>query len=687
MQRSVTLKAGIAVVTAALLAAVVTGAARGAPSPAGSGSGAETVIVELRVWQRVDDAEEFWVSARPQGGRWDTMGTIPLPRDSDASAYAATRDHRFGDIAIAGVGLRIWQRELTRIYIQACAGACPERQPGVRPLWRLLGKVPLPLDDGFSPRGRYRYGDVDIAVPRGNPRLLADREHLLALRDVLTGTTTLNWDVGTPTASWEGVTVAGTPPRVTGLRLSNRGVTGEIWGHLRGLTGLTELRLDGNALTGAIPARLGRLANLRTLHLAKNQLTGAIPTQLGSLAKLRELRLENNRLAGAIPSQLGDLRDLRKAYLKGNSGFTGCVPRGLGDVRFNDVAQLNLPTCPPGTPPTPPTPLPTYSLTVTATGGGSVSPAGTTTHDEDSELTLTASWDDATHTFTGWGGDCTGTTSTCALTMDANKTVTATFAPLPAERCATPAATDCIRAVYKGAPDDYAQVADIPADPLLTPGSDGRYQVERGQQVTVVTAAPLPTGYTRFYLQRRPLVRPSPTSYERLIPPVGTTYTFTPIPFEGAANLITFDLTAARPLSRPGLKPELGDVVVTTTFQVITPAPAATPTEVPDSSLNGEAFRPGTYAFSAGQPGFPPLIVDIPTSEHQIKWRWAGISAGGAFICLADIAEESILCLNLADGRETARHVAETTGDAAAVRIADVFDYIAASARKGDVAP
>ena len=83
-------------------------------------------------------------------------------------------------------------------------------------------------------------------------------------------------------------------------------------------------------------------------------------------------------------------------------------------------------------------------------------------------------------------------------------------------RCTTPT-TDptCIRAVYKGAPDDYAQVQDIPDSVLIQPDDDGRYQVERGQQITVVTAAPLPTGYTRFYLQSQPLqVTVSPTSHE-----------------------------------------------------------------------------------------------------------------------------------------------------------------------------
>ena len=375
---------------------------------------------------------------------------------------------------------------------------------------------------------------------------------------------------------------------------SGIGLTGAIPPALGNLTGLQHLWLDGNALTGPIPTRLRWLTDLRGLNLNKNQLTGAIPTQLGALTKLRELRLENNQLAGAIPTQLADLRSLRKAYLKNNSGLSGCVPRGLGDVRFNDAARLNLPTCPAGTPPTPATPLPTYALTITATGGGSVNPGGTTMHDEDSAVTLRASWNDATHSFTAWGGACSGGATSCELTMDADQTVTATFAALPADRCSAPGDADCLRAVYRGAPGDYAQVVDIPADVLVPRGADGRYTVERGQQVTVVTAAPLPTAYTRFYLQRRALEMPSPTSYERLIPPVGTTYTFTPTADAAGPTLITFDLTAARPrpLPRPGQKPELGAVVASTVFQV-----AATTLRYTAYDTTGAATIQGSYAF------------------------------------------------------------------------------------------
>ena len=235
-----------------------------------------------------------------------------------------------------------------------------------------------------------------------------------------------------------------------------------------------------------------------------------------------------------------------------------------------------------------------YTLTVAVTGdGGQVTPSGTATHPDGAVVPLQASWNDATHRFTGWGGACSGTASTCELTMDADRTVTATFAALAADRCATPGAADCLRAVYRGAPGDYAQVADIPADLLLTPGADGRYTVARGQQYTVVTAAPLPTGYTRFYLQWRPAGRPYATSAAQLIPPVGTTYTFTPTADAAGPTLITFDLTAARPHPvRPTHKPELGDVIVTTVVQV-----AAQTLRYDTLDTTGAVGTAGSYAF------------------------------------------------------------------------------------------
>ena len=72
---------------------------------------------------------------------------------------------------------------------------------------------------------------------------------------------------------------------------------------------------------------------------------------------------------------------------------------------------------------------PQFALTLTPVGGGSITPqpaSPTGSYDADSIVTLTAT-PDASSQFTGWSGDCSGTSVTCTVTMDAAKSVTATF--------------------------------------------------------------------------------------------------------------------------------------------------------------------------------------------------------------------------------------------------------------------
>ena len=198
-----------------------------------------------------------------------------------------------------------------------------------------------------------------------NTGLVSDCETLLAARDALAGTATLNWSTGRPIAEWDGVTVGGTPERVTGLRLwssnldgtrlhlsenqltgtiptelgslsnlaglvlSDNQLTGAIPTELGALTNLAVLSLWGNDLTETIPAELGSLSNLRVLWLGDNQLTGTIPTELGSLADLTDLGLSRNQLTGAIPTELGSLAKLRWLHL-GNNKLTGAIPHRAG---------------------------------------------------------------------------------------------------------------------------------------------------------------------------------------------------------------------------------------------------------------------------------------------------------------------------------------------------------------------
>jgi hypothetical protein len=81
----------------------------------------------------------------------------------------------------------------------------------------------------------------------------------------------------------------------------------------------------------------------------------------------------------------------------------------------------------------------TYELSVTLAGTGASrgtvtsSPAGiacgtdcTETYTAGTQVTLTASMGTGAK-FAGWSGACTGTSTTCLVTMDAARSVTATF--------------------------------------------------------------------------------------------------------------------------------------------------------------------------------------------------------------------------------------------------------------------
>ena len=161
-----------------------------------------------------------------------------------------------------------------------------------------------------------------------NPGLVSDCNALLAARDSLVGGAPLNWSANTPIADWDGVTVSGTPRRVTALDLSQNRLTGPMPTELGSLANLQWLSLWGNQLTGPVPAWLGGLVNLEWLYLNENQLTGPIPTELGHLANLQRLSLSQNRLTGPIPTELGRLANLQRLSLSQNR-LTGPIPTEL----------------------------------------------------------------------------------------------------------------------------------------------------------------------------------------------------------------------------------------------------------------------------------------------------------------------------------------------------------------------
>ena len=260
-----------------LLTVVVSGASTAQAEGAGND---DTVLVDLRIWQNVRDAEDIWVSARPAGGDWDEVGTSPFQFDEDRGGgfFWPYFQYRDGYFAVGDVFLAISQdlHKPDLIYASTCTypPSC--------------GLILVPLDDGYSRGGTFRYGDIILAVPvpserpaEGERLLIEDRSHLLTLRDRLAGwERTLNWHPALPMEHWTGVTIAGTPPRVTRLRLPESGLRGGLSGLLGELTGLTELRLDGNGLDGPIPSKLLQLRNLTYLYLGGNRLEGCVPSPL-----------------------------------------------------------------------------------------------------------------------------------------------------------------------------------------------------------------------------------------------------------------------------------------------------------------------------------------------------------------------------------------------------------------------
>ena len=214
-----------------------------------------------------------------------------------------------------------------------------------------------------------------------NLGLAFDCNALLAARDTLAGSATLNWSADTHMGEWEGVTLAGWPLRVTELDLSARGLTGELPTELGNLTNLRHLYLSANRLTGNIPVELANLrnlritsslgkplvrtntvlawdtielefvgprrqpidrelylqnwpnlANLKLLWLNQNQLIGADTSpNWANLQTLQSLWLHENQLIGEIPAWLAGLEKLQSLNL-GSNQLTGEIPAWLGHL-------------------------------------------------------------------------------------------------------------------------------------------------------------------------------------------------------------------------------------------------------------------------------------------------------------------------------------------------------------------
>lgn len=194
---------------------------------------------------------------------------------------------------------------------------------------------------------------VVVSAPLRNAGLVRDCETLVGVRHDLFGTAVTNWGRDVPMDEWDGVSVAGSPPRVRRLDLGDRALGEFAHGEvlptaLAELEYLQRLDLSGNRFAGSIPTVWGRLSRLLVLDLSDNDLTGEIPPELSGLARLRVLDLSNNALSGPIPRELTRIETLRELQLRGNQ-LTGCIPAALSDLRGMDPSLVSLEKCVPAT--------------------------------------------------------------------------------------------------------------------------------------------------------------------------------------------------------------------------------------------------------------------------------------------------------------------------------------------------
>ncbi len=261
-------------VIAALVVALAVSIAAGVIARA-----SRTVNVEVRVWQDVDQPDSLWLSARPDGGSWADLGTIPVP-----------------------------------------------------------------LDGGLSGTGRYRYGDVvlTLSVPPSpscaDAALAPDCAVLLAARDALAGDGALNWSADAPLTEWDGVSVSGTPRRVTALDLRNRGLTGTIPPELGSLPPtLATVWLGGNAFTGCVPERL-RLAENDLEALTKERRIWYCPVTVmpsATILSAGTYQFEDRYGEGAIIDipDAGPQIALTRRVLD-DSGISRCLTTPTGENRI-----------------------------------------------------------------------------------------------------------------------------------------------------------------------------------------------------------------------------------------------------------------------------------------------------------------------------------------------------------------
>nr|CAB3459714.1 unnamed protein product [Digitaria exilis] len=147
---------------------------------------------------------------------------------------------------------------------------------------------------------------------------------------------------------WPGITCANvtssstsTSPRVIGVAVAGKNISGYIPSELGSLLFLRRLNLHGNRLAGGIPAALSNASSLHSLYLYGNRLTGRLPiAALCDLPRLQNLDVSGNALSGEVPLDLRNCRSLQRLVLARNA-LEGELPAGVWPEMPN-LSELDL---------------------------------------------------------------------------------------------------------------------------------------------------------------------------------------------------------------------------------------------------------------------------------------------------------------------------------------------------------
>jgi uncharacterized repeat protein (TIGR02543 family) len=196
-------------------------------------------------------------------------------------------------------------------------------------------------------------------------------------------------------------------PNLTSLDLFSNQLSGSI-PDFSALPNLTSLDLSSNQLSSNIPD-FSALPNLEYLSLSTNQLSGTIPN-FSALPNLTSLDLFSNQLSGSIPD-FSALPNLEQLNIHSNNQL--CKDKNTNYAKWQTKVN-QYPNC-------------SHNLSTSSGNGGTVSPSPNKDSYNDGEIVELTATPEQCYKFTGWSGDCSGTSSTCELTMNSDKSVTANF--------------------------------------------------------------------------------------------------------------------------------------------------------------------------------------------------------------------------------------------------------------------